>query len=138
MLLYKLKKHGTKAPALLQADLALTSKLSGTWGTAMLEALHRARTVDGAKGRVLQAPDALLGWQVAFVEELHGAGVVDDVERKSLLAPIEKRERMLQRRGAVWRTPRVMDVRPVLCLHSIADINVRLHSLCIMVSPLCQ
>ena len=46
------------------------------------------------------------------MEELHGAGVVDDVERKSLLAPIEKRERMLQRRGAVWRTPRVMDVRP--------------------------
>ena len=37
--------------------------------------------------RLLQAPDALLGWQVAFVEELHGAGVVDDVERKSLLAP---------------------------------------------------
>ncbi len=52
--------------------------------------------------------------QVAFVEELHAAGVVDDVERKALLAPIEKRERMLQRRGAVWRTPRVMDVRTPL------------------------
>ena len=48
------------------------------------------------------------------MEELHAAGVVDDVERKALLAPIEKRERMLQRRGAVWRTPRVMDVRTPL------------------------
>jgi len=45
------------------------------------------------------------------VEELYAAGVVDGVEEKALLAPIEKRERMLQRRGAVWRTPRVMDVR---------------------------
>ena len=48
------------------------------------------------------------------MEELYGAGVVDGVERKALLAPIEKRERMLQRRGAVWRTPRVMDVSPAL------------------------
>ena len=68
--------------------------------------------MDGVERKSLVAPDALLRWQVAFVEELHGAGVVDDVERKALLAPIEKRERMLQRRGAVWRTPRVMDVRP--------------------------
>lgn len=62
--------------------------------------------------------DPGLGAQVAFVEELYAAGVVDGVERKSLLAPIEKRERMLQRRGAVWRTPRVMDVRPPLVCSS--------------------
>jgi len=48
---------------------------------------------------------------VAFIEELYAAGVVDGVEEKALLEPIEKRERMLQRRGAVWRTPRVMGVR---------------------------
>ncbi|KAK9840543.1 hypothetical protein WJX81_000451 [Elliptochloris bilobata] len=57
-----------------------------------------------------RAAAAILRQQVAFVEELYAVGVIDAVERKALLAPIEKRERMLQRRGAVWRTPRVMDV----------------------------
>ena len=50
--------------------------------------------------------------QGRFVEQLYGSGMVDETEKEALIAPIEKLERRLMRRGALgWRSPRVDEVR---------------------------
>ena len=50
--------------------------------------------------------------QGRFVEQLYSSGMVDEAEKEALIAPIEKLERRLMRRGALgWRSPRVDEVR---------------------------
>ena len=54
--------------------------------------------------------------QGRFVEQLYSSGMVDEAEKEALLAPIDKLERRLMRRGALgWRSPRVDEVWAGLC-----------------------
>ncbi len=53
--------------------------------------------------------------QGRFVEQLYSSGMVDEAEKEALIAPIEKLERRLMRRGALgWRSPRVDEVGAAL------------------------
>ena len=53
---------------------------------------------------------AILRQQANFVEQLYSSGMVDEQEQEQLLEPIEEQERMLHRKGAVWRAPKIVDV----------------------------
>ena len=55
---------------------------------------------------------AILRQQTNFVEQLYKSGMLDEQEQEQLLEPVEKKERKLQRTGAVWRAPRIVDVGP--------------------------
>lgn len=58
--------------------------------------------------------------QGRFVEQLYGSGMVDETEKEALIAPIEKLERRLMRRGALgWRSPRVDEVRGCMSLSTV-------------------
>ena len=57
---------------------------------------------------------AILRQQTNFVEQLYNSGMLDEQEQEQLLEPVEKKQRMLQRKGAVWRAPRIVDVGPRL------------------------
>ena len=53
---------------------------------------------------------AILRQQSNFVEQLYSSGMLDEQEREQLVEPVEKKERKLQRKGAVWRAPKIVDV----------------------------
>ena len=53
---------------------------------------------------------AILRQQTNFVEQLYSSGMLDEQEQEQLLEPVEKKERKLQRKGAVWRAPKIVDV----------------------------
>jgi hypothetical protein len=54
------------------------------------------------------------------VEQLYASGMVDETEKEALIAPIEKLERRLMRRGALgWRCPRVDEVRGRMHLSTV-------------------
>ena len=57
---------------------------------------------------------AILRQQTNFVEQLYNSGMLDEQEQEQLLEPVQKKERKLQRKGAVWRAPRIVDVGPRL------------------------
>lgn len=49
--------------------------------------------------------------QGRFAEQLYNSGMVDETEKEALVAPIERLERRLMRRGALgWRSPRIDEV----------------------------
>lgn len=54
---------------------------------------------------------AILRQQTNFVEQLYSSGMLDEQEKELLLEPVEKKERKLHRKGAVWRAPKIVDVR---------------------------
>ena len=59
--------------------------------------------------------------QGRFVEQLYGSGMVDEMEKEALIAPIERLERRLMRRGALgWRSPRVDEVRGCMSLSTVS------------------
>ena len=53
---------------------------------------------------------AILRQQTNFVEQLYSSGMLDEQEKELLLEPVEKKERKLHRKGAVWRAPKIVDV----------------------------
>ena len=53
---------------------------------------------------------AILRQQTNFVEQLYNSGMLDEQEQEQLVEPVEKKERKLQRNGAVWRAPKIVDV----------------------------
>ena len=53
---------------------------------------------------------ALLRQEARFVGHLFASGMVDEAEHEQLLKPIEKRERRMQRQGALWRVPLISEV----------------------------
>ena len=53
---------------------------------------------------------AIMRQQANFVEQLYSSGMVDEQEQVQLLEPIEAQERKLQRNGAVWRAPKIVEV----------------------------
>ena len=53
---------------------------------------------------------ALLRQEARFVDHLFASGMVDEAEHEQLLKPIEKRERRMQRQGALWRVPLISEV----------------------------
>ena len=57
-----------------------------------------------------RAAMALLRQEARFVDHLFAAGMVDEGEHEQLLKPIEKRERRMQRQGALWRVPLISEV----------------------------
>ena len=54
---------------------------------------------------------AVLRQQVNFVEQLYSSGMVDEQEQEQMVEPIEAQERRLARKGAVWRAPKIVEVR---------------------------
>ena len=54
---------------------------------------------------------AIMRQQGKFVMELYSSGMVDEQEEEQLMEPISKQERRLVRNGAVWRAPRIPEVR---------------------------
>lgn len=54
--------------------------------------------------------DVLLLLQGLFVEQLYNSGMVDEAEKEALLEPIEKNERLLLRKGALGRSPKIDEV----------------------------
>ena len=59
---------------------------------------------------VCRAAMAIMRQQANFVEQLYNSGMVDEQEQEQLLEPIEAQERRLQRKGAVWRAPKIVEV----------------------------
>ena len=57
-----------------------------------------------------RAAMALLRQEARFVDHLFASGMVDEAEHEQLLKPIEKRERRMQRQGALWRVPLISEV----------------------------
>ena len=57
---------------------------------------------------------AILRQQTNFVEQLYNSGMLDDQEQEQLLEPVEKKERQLHCKGAIWKAPRIVDVGPHL------------------------
>ena len=55
---------------------------------------------------------AVLRQQANFVEQLYSSGMVDEQEQEQMVEPIEAQERRLARKGAVWRAPKIVEVRP--------------------------
>ena len=53
---------------------------------------------------------AIMRQQANFVEQLYSSGMVDEQEQEQLLEPIEAQERRLERKGAVWRAPKIVEV----------------------------
>ena len=53
---------------------------------------------------------AIMRQQANFVEQLYSSGMVDEQEQEQLLEPIQAQERKLQRNGAVWRAPKIVEV----------------------------
>lgn len=53
---------------------------------------------------------AIMRQQANFVEQLYNSGMVDEQEQEQLLEPIEAQERRLERKGAVWRAPKIVEV----------------------------
>ena len=53
---------------------------------------------------------ALLRQEARFVDHLFASGMVDEAEHEQLLKPIGKRERRMQRQGALWRVPLISEV----------------------------
>ena len=61
---------------------------------------------------VCRAAMAIMRQQANFVEQLYSSGMVDEQEQEQLLEPIEAQERKLERKGAVWRAPKIVEVGP--------------------------
>jgi hypothetical protein len=59
---------------------------------------------------VCRAAMAIMRQQANFVEQLYSSGMVDEQEQEQLLEPIEAQERRLERKGAVWRAPKIVEV----------------------------
>lgn len=59
---------------------------------------------------------AILRQQTNFVEQLYSSGMLDEQEQEQLLELVEKKERRLHRKGAVWRAPKIVDVGPLVLL----------------------
>lgn len=59
---------------------------------------------------VCRAAMAIMRQQANFVEQLYSSGMVDEQEQEQLLEPIEAQERKLERKGAVWRAPKIVEV----------------------------
>ncbi|DBA77107.1 hypothetical protein WJX77_005031 [Trebouxia sp. C0004] len=57
-----------------------------------------------------RAAMAIMRQQANFVEQLYSSGMVDEQEQEQLLEPIEAQERKLERKGAVWRAPKIVEV----------------------------
>lgn len=57
---------------------------------------------------------AVLRQQQHFVGQLYSSGMVDEAEQEIILEPIQRQERLLQRRGPHWRTPSISEVCAVL------------------------
>lgn len=54
---------------------------------------------------------AILRQQQHFIDQLYTSGMVDETEREMLVAPIQRQERRLTRRGPHWRAPSISEVR---------------------------
>jgi len=61
-----------------------------------------------------RAAMAIFKQQQQFVGQLYSSGMVDESERELILHPIQKKERLLQRRGPHWTTPSISEVDPPL------------------------
>ncbi|KAL3141541.1 Son of sevenless 1, variant 2 [Trebouxia sp. C0010 RCD-2024] len=57
-----------------------------------------------------RAAMAILRQQTNFVEQLYSSGMLDEQEQEQLLELVEKKERRLHRKGAVWRAPKIVDI----------------------------
>ena len=65
-----------------------------------------------------RAAMAILLQQQRFVEQLYSSGMVDESERELILGPVQRQERLLQRRGPHWRAPSISEARrPPPSLH---------------------
>lgn len=60
---------------------------------------------------------AILRQQTNFVEQLYSSGMLDEQEQEQLLELVEKKERRLHRKGAVWRAPKIVEVGPPSSFH---------------------
>ena len=75
-----------------------------------------------------RAAMALLRQEARFVDHLFASGMVDEAEHEQLLKPIEKRERRMQRQGALWRVPLISEVGNRAGAPHLAPSVRRLHS----------
>ncbi|KAL3155128.1 Son of sevenless 1, variant 2 [Trebouxia sp. C0009 RCD-2024] len=57
-----------------------------------------------------RAAMAILRQQTNFVEQLYSSGMLDEQEQEQLLELVEKKERRLHRKGAVWRAPKIVEI----------------------------
>lgn len=53
---------------------------------------------------------AILRQQQHFAGQLYSSGMVDEAEHEHILMPIQRQERMLQRRGPHWQAPSISEV----------------------------
>ena len=71
---------------------------------------------------------ALLRQEARFVDHLFASGMVDEAEHEQLLKPIEKRERRMQRQGALWRVPLISEVGSQVGAPHLASSVQRMHN----------
>ena len=59
-----------------------------------------------------RAAMAILRQQQHFIDQLYTSGMVDENEREMLVAPTQRQERRMTRRGPHWRAPSISEVAP--------------------------
>jgi hypothetical protein len=68
-----------------------------------------------------RAAMAIFKQQQQFVGHLYSSGMIDESEQEVILHPIQKKERLLQRRGPHWTTPSISEVPPATPSHPTCE-----------------